>query len=233
MIASQSTPGPQRGLNLLRDFPHLLHLLIPASRLKQPIRAGPLLQHRAIKSLTMPFSSELKSEKQNQPTDTKMKTPQLLILLVILLQVSAGFPTNTRDKQASWDDVNVVAHGLLQLGQGLKEHVDKTKAQMKDVNARLKSVNSTVAELERRQREQAEALKARGKELEEKERLLGELAEEVRMKVEEVKKQSEDIYSRMDKLEEKLDEGRDVGGENGDHPGVSFIQVRKTSCSLM
>uniref|UniRef100_A0A3B3HP99 Uncharacterized protein n=1 Tax=Oryzias latipes TaxID=8090 RepID=A0A3B3HP99_ORYLA len=56
-----------------------------------------------------------------------------------------------RDKttHASWDDVNVVAHGLLQLGQGLKEHVDKTKAQMRDVTGKLKAFNSTVAELER------------------------------------------------------------------------------------
>uniref|UniRef100_A0A8C6PT43 Angiopoietin like 4 n=1 Tax=Nothobranchius furzeri TaxID=105023 RepID=A0A8C6PT43_NOTFU len=92
-----------------------------------------------------------------------MKMPQLLILLLtILVHVGDGFPTERqrRDKHASWDDVNVVAHGLLQLGQGLKEHVDKTKAHMRDVNSKLKVFNNTVAELEKKQQEQDEALRA-------------------------------------------------------------------------
>ncbi|XP_039984603.1 angiopoietin-related protein 4-like [Xiphias gladius] len=141
-----------------------------------------------------------------------MKMPQLLILLLtILVHVATGFPTDRRalpgqDKRASWDDVNVVAHGLLQLGQGLKEHVDKTKAQMRDINAKLKAFNSTVAELERKKQGQDEALKGRGAEVEDREKMAAGLAEEVRLKVEEVKKQNEDINSRMDRLEEKVDE---------------------------
>ncbi|XP_041791706.1 angiopoietin-related protein 4-like [Chelmon rostratus] len=156
-----------------------------------------------------------------------MKTAQLLILLVtILVHAAVGFPTDRRapagrDKHASWDDVNVVAHGLLQLGQGLKEHVDKAKAQMRDVNAKLKAFNGTVADLERKQQEQDEALKARSKEVEERERLAADLAEEVRVKVEEVKKQSEDLHSRMDRLEEKVDEVQVVDSNNSDN---TFIQ---------
>lgn len=160
-----------------------------------------------------------------------MKMPQLLILLLtILVQVTAGFPADrgtlrSQSKHASWDDVNVVAHGLLQLGQALKEHVDKTKVQMRDIDAKLKAFNGTVAELERKQREQNEALKARGREVGEKEGLEGELTREVRVKVEEVKKQSEDIRSRMEKLEERVD---GVGDSNkSDHSGVSNIQVRE------
>lgn len=168
-----------------------------------------------------------------------MKMPQLLILLMtILVHVAAGFPTDrraqpSRDKPAAWDDVNVVAHGLLQLGQGLKEHVDKTKAQMRDVNAKLKAFNGTVAELERKQREQEEALKAKSKEVEERERLAAELAEEVRVNVEEVNKQSQDIHSRMDRLEEKVDEvfkEPTLDSNNSDHTGVPFIQVREKYC---
>ncbi|XP_051232587.1 angiopoietin-related protein 4 [Dicentrarchus labrax] len=159
-----------------------------------------------------------------------MKMPQLLILLVtILMHAAAGFPTDrralpSRDKHASWDDVNVVAHGLLQLGQGLKEHVDKTKAQMRDVNAKLKAFNGTVADLEKKQQEQDEALKARSKEVEEWERLAAKLAEEVKVNVEEAKKQSEDLHSRMDRLEEKVDEVQVVDSNNSDHTGVPFIQ---------
>lgn len=158
-----------------------------------------------------------------------MKMPQLLILLLTLLvHVASSFPTDRRAqaKHASWDDVNVVAHGLLQLGQGLKEHVDKTKAQMRDINAKLKAFNGTMAELERKQQEQNEVLKGTGGE---KERMAAELAEEVRAKVEEVKRQSEDMNSRMDRLEEKVDEvltGSRLDSNNSDDSGVPFIQVR-------
>ncbi|XP_042371330.1 angiopoietin-related protein 4-like [Plectropomus leopardus] len=161
-----------------------------------------------------------------------MKMPQLLILLLaILLHAAAGFPAALpgRDKHASWDDVNVVAHGLLQLGQGLKEHVDKTKIQMSDVSAKLKALNGTVAELERKQREQNEALKARGKEEEEeeRERMVAELANKVMAKVQEVQTQGEDVHTRMDRLEEKVNEmlkESTLDSNNSEHTGVSFIQ---------
>lgn len=163
-----------------------------------------------------------------------MKMPQLLILLLtILLQAAAAFPAlSAQNKYASWDDVNVVAHGLLQLGQGLKEHVDKTKAQMRDIVAKLKTFNSTVAELERRQWEQGEALQARFRELEEKERALEKLAEEVKVKVEEVRKQREDVHARVEKLEERVDGVQVADGNNSDHTGVPLLQVRGETFSI-
>lgn len=161
-----------------------------------------------------------------------MKMLQLLILLfIILFHAGAGFPTDRKPgKHVSWDDVNVVAHGLLQLGQGLKEHVDKTKAQMRDVNAKLKAFNSTMAELQRTQQGQDVALKARGGEMEERVKIAAELAEEVRVRVEEVKRENEDIHSRMGKLEEKVEEVLTepaLDSNYSDHSGSSFIQVRE------
>nr|XP_033811814.1 angiopoietin-related protein 4 [Geotrypetes seraphini] len=50
---------------------------------------------------------------------------------------------------ASWDDVNVIAHGLLQLGHGLKEHVDKTKGQLREIAAQLGRHNASLGELQR------------------------------------------------------------------------------------
>ena len=138
-----------------------------------------------------------------------MKTPQLLILLLtILVHAAAAFPAagGGREKHASWDDVNVVAHGLLQLGQGLKEHVDKTKAQMRDFNAKLKAFNGTLAELERRQG---------GGEVEEEE--------------EEVKRQREELHGRMDRLEEKVEQvlrDQTVDSNNSEHTDVPLVQVR-------
>nr|XP_057929788.1 angiopoietin-related protein 4-like [Doryrhamphus excisus] len=122
-----------------------------------------------------------------------MKIPQLslllllLVLLLGLMNAAAGFPADRRDKQASWDDVNVVAHGLLQLGQGLKEHVDKTKVQMRDIAGKLKAFNSTLTALERKQQEQDDIVKV-------------EAAEEV------MKHNKENIHSRVDRLEKKMEE---------------------------
>ncbi|XP_077463087.1 angiopoietin-related protein 4-like [Stigmatopora argus] len=132
-----------------------------------------------------------------------MKTLQMVVLVpALLLNLTAGFAVNRGDQLASWDEVNVVAHGLLQLGQGLKEHVDKTKAQMRDVNGRLKAFNGTIAALERKQREQDEALKARREE------------------------ESDEIHSRINTLQEKVDEA--LTGtpriESRDNSTMSFIQ---------
>ncbi|XP_077573965.1 angiopoietin-related protein 4-like [Stigmatopora nigra] len=132
-----------------------------------------------------------------------MKTLQIVVLApALLLNLTAGFAVNRGDQIASWDEVNVVAHGLLQLGQGLKEHVDKTKAQMRDVNGRLKAFNATIAALEKKQREQDEALKARREE------------------------ESDDIHSRINTLQEKVDEV--LTGtprvESRDNSTMSFIQ---------
>lgn len=169
-----------------------------------------------------------------------MKMPQLLILLLIVLfHAGAGFPSDRKTapgKHVSWDDVNVVAHGLLQLGQGLKEHVDKSKAQMRDVNTKLKAFNTTVAELQRRQQGQDEALKARGEEMEERVKIAAELAEEVRVRVEEVKRENEDIHSRMGKLEEKVEEVLTepaLDSNDSDHSGASFIQVREDTALFL
>ncbi|KAK5930638.1 hypothetical protein CgunFtcFv8_026858 [Champsocephalus gunnari] len=148
-----------------------------------------------------------------------MNMPLLLILLLfILVQAGDAFPTDRRagDKQASWDDMNMVAHGLLQLGQGLKEHVDKTKAQMRDINTKLKTFNATVAELQRRQQEQEEALKARS--ITEEERLEAELSQQERT-------QNEDIHTRLDRLEQKVDEVlKEPRLDSNNHTEVSFIQ---------
>ncbi|KAM4628796.1 angiopoietin-related protein 4-like [Polymixia lowei] len=147
----------------------------------------------------------------------------LLLLLAVLAHVGAGFPTERRgEKYASWDDVNVVAHGLLQLGQGLKEHVDKTKVQMRDVNAQLKALNGTVDELGRAHRVRGAS---RAGEEERRERLLEDRAGEDRAELEEMK--ADGILSRMDRLEEKVVRAlREPGVESNysDRVGVPFIQ---------
>ncbi|KAM6168647.1 angiopoietin-related protein 4 [Erethizon dorsatum] len=40
-------------------------------------------------------------------------------------------------RPVSWDEVNVLAHGLLQLGRGLREHVERTRGQLGALERRL------------------------------------------------------------------------------------------------
>ncbi|ELK08071.1 angiopoietin-related protein 4 [Pteropus alecto] len=46
-------------------------------------------------------------------------------------------PAEPPPRFASWDEVNVLAHGLLQLGQGLREHVERTRGQLGALERRL------------------------------------------------------------------------------------------------
>uniref|UniRef100_A0ABM5ELV0 Angiopoietin-related protein 4 isoform X2 n=1 Tax=Pogona vitticeps TaxID=103695 RepID=A0ABM5ELV0_9SAUR len=51
-------------------------------------------------------------------------------------------------KAASWDEVNLLAHAVLQLGHGLKEHVDRAGGQVRDLRARLAAHEAALARLE-------------------------------------------------------------------------------------
>ncbi|KAI1891820.1 hypothetical protein AGOR_G00147680 [Albula goreensis] len=111
-------------------------------------------------------------------------------------------------RYASWDDVNVIAHGLLQLGHGLKEHVDKTKGQMRDITTKIKTFNGTVAELGKqtqRLQEDGEALKAKARNLEERENQVLNISTELWEKAEEMQRDTQKVHERIGKLEEKVD----------------------------
>lgn len=144
----------------------------------------------------------------------------------LLLLVAAGFPSfdkkggapkEKRVQYAAWDDVNVIAHGLLQLGQGLKEHVDKAKVQMRDISAKLKLVNRTVADLgkeSQRLRAEGEALKSRGRELEAREGQLLNLTAALREKAEEMQLERRAMSDRVSRLEQMLPDAEAAAAAN-------------------
>lgn len=129
------------------------------------------------------------------------------------LERKGGSPSGHAAKEkrvqyAAWDDVNVIAHGLLQLGQGLKEHVDKTKVQMRDISSKLKVFNRTISELGREShklRAEGEALKARAQGLEDREGQLLNITAELREKEEEMQHERKTMGERMNRLEERVD----------------------------
>lgn len=150
-----------------------------------------------------------------------MKTTLAAGTLCLVVLVATGFPferkgaspsggaaKEKRVQYAAWDDVNVIAHGLLQLGQGLKEHVDKTKVQMRDITAKLKVFNRTVTEMgkeSQRLRAVGEALKARAHGLEDREGQLLNVTAELREKAEEMQQERRTMSERMSRLEERVD----------------------------
>lgn len=150
-----------------------------------------------------------------------MKTTLATLTLCLVLILATGFPferkggsstsgtsKEKRVQYAAWDDVNVIAHGLLQLGQGLKEHVDKTKVQMRDISAKLKVFNRTVTELGKEGQRlgvEGEALKARALGLEDREGQLLNVTAELRERTEEMQQERKTMGERMSRLEEKVD----------------------------
>lgn len=112
-----------------------------------------------------------------------------------------------RAQFASWDEVNVIAHGLLQLGHGLKEHVDRTKGQMRELGSRLSAHNSSMGRLLRQAREtqeQGELLRASVRELEGRGRQLFNLSETLRQRLEEVAADKAEIQGRLEQLESRV-----------------------------
>ncbi|XP_019966323.2 angiopoietin-related protein 4 [Paralichthys olivaceus] len=150
-----------------------------------------------------------------------MKTTLATLTLCLVVLMATGFPLEKKGGSASggaakekrvqyaaWDDVNVIAHGLLQLGQGLKEHVDKTKVQMRDISTKLKIFNRTVAELgkeSQKLRLDGEALKVQARGLEDREGQLLNVTAELREKAEEMQQERRTMSERMSRLEEKVD----------------------------
>ncbi|KAJ8372927.1 hypothetical protein AAFF_G00275770 [Aldrovandia affinis] len=129
---------------------------------------------------------------------------------------------------AAWDDVNVIAHGLLQLGQGLKEHVDKTKGQVRDLSARLSAFDGTVAELglqtRRLQRDGEARARARALQGGEEERALNASAE-----LRAQGAQLQGVGDRVSRLEERVEAMMMLPpprgtGTNGNYSDARVIQ---------
>uniref|UniRef100_A0A8C7EEW9 Uncharacterized protein n=1 Tax=Nothoprocta perdicaria TaxID=30464 RepID=A0A8C7EEW9_NOTPE len=126
-----------------------------------------------------------------------------------------------RAQFASWDEVNVLAHGLLQLGHGLKEHVDRTKGQLRELGGRLGAHNASLGRLVRQAREaqeRGELLRASVRELEGRGRQLAELADALRQRLDEVAADKATIRGRLELLEERVRQVLQVrpGGNQSD-----------------
>ncbi|KAM4809446.1 angiopoietin-related protein 4 [Rhinophrynus dorsalis] len=136
----------------------------------------------------------------------------LLAILILCASVLGGeswgiFSEKKTPQFASWDEVNVIAHGLLQLGHGLKEHVDKTKGQLQEITGKLNKHNASLVDLIRQTievRQSGEVLKVRVQELEDRDRQLSDLSQGLKEKVQEVSNDKELLDQRLQNVEAKL-----------------------------
>ncbi|KAM4884233.1 angiopoietin-related protein 4 [Sylvia borin] len=122
-------------------------------------------------------------------------------------RAAAAAGRERRTQFASWDEVNVLAHGLLQLGHGLKEHVERTKGQLRELGGRLSAHNSSLGRLLRQAREaqeRGERLRGSVRELEGRGRQLLNLSEALRQRLEEVAADKEAIRDRLERLEGRV-----------------------------
>ncbi|NWZ07878.1 ANGL4 protein, partial [Agelaius phoeniceus] len=103
---------------------------------------------------------------------------------------------------ASWDEVNVLAHGLLQLGHGLKEHVERTKGQLRELGGRLSAHNSSLGRLLRQAREaQERGERLRGSSLMDAQNLrIEELLQKIKQQQYKLDKQNLQIKSLQSKV---------------------------------
>lgn len=131
-----------------------------------------------------------------------------LMLLGSLNSVESwGLSTEKKTQYASWDEMNVIAHGLLQLGHGLKEHVDKTKIHMREITGKLNQHNISMAALLNNAKEikdSTDVLKDRMQKLEQRDKQLQDLTMLFREKLQEVSKDREVMDRRLQNIEVKL-----------------------------
>ncbi|XP_068197119.1 angiopoietin-related protein 3-like [Antennarius striatus] len=113
----------------------------------------------------------------------------------------------TRSGFAGLDDVRLLANGLLQLGHSLRDFVQKTKGQIKDIFQRLSSFDSgflQLSELASEIKEEEEELKKTAVLLKANSEEIKGLSFQVSSKVDSMLQEKSHLQSKLDGLEEKL-----------------------------
>lgn len=116
-------------------------------------------------------------------------------------------PTEARSRFAMLDDVRLLANGLLQLGQSLREFVHKTKSQINDIFQKLNIfdrsfyqlsvVTSEIKEEEEKLKETTIFLKANNEEIR-------NLSLEINSKINNILQERSQLHTKVGGLEEKL-----------------------------
>ena len=116
-------------------------------------------------------------------------------------------PAETRSRFAALDDVRLLANGLLQLGQSLREFVQKTKGQINDIFQKLNIFDRSFYQLSMMAseiKEEEEELKRTTVALRANNEEIKGLSVEISSKVESMLQEKGHLQSKLEGLEEKL-----------------------------
>lgn len=141
-----------------------------------------------------------------------------------------------KSRFAMLDDVKILANGLLQLGHGLKDFVQKTKGQINDIFQKLNIFDQSFWDLSQQTNE-----------IKEEEKELRRTTSKLQVKNEEVKNMSLEINSKLESLlgekillqqkvrylEEQLTNLIKTQPEIQEHPEVTSLKVSRSQKGLM
>ena len=147
-----------------------------------------------------------------------MKSVLTSVLLVLLLAAASASlipsgedqatpPAETRSRFAALDEVRLLANGLLQLGQSLREFVHKTRGQMNDIFQKINIFDRSFYQLSvlaSEIREEEEELKKTTVILQANNEEVKSLSLEINSKVEGLLEERSRLQSKVGGLEEQL-----------------------------
>ncbi|KAF7659034.1 hypothetical protein LDENG_00004190 [Lucifuga dentata] len=116
-------------------------------------------------------------------------------------------PVESRSRFAALDDVRLLANGVLQLGQSLREFVHKTKAQINDIFQKLNIFDRSFYQLSvlaSEIKEEEEELKKTTVALKTNNEEIRSLSVEISSKVDTILEERSQLQNKVDGLEEKL-----------------------------
>jgi chromosome segregation ATPase len=147
-----------------------------------------------------------------------MKSVLTSVLLVLLLAAASASlipsaearvtpPAETRSRFAALDEVRLLANGLLQLGQSLREFVHKTRGQMNDIFQKINIFDRSFYQLSvlaSEIRDEEEELKKTTLILQANNEEVKSLSREINSKVEGILEERSRLQSKVGGLEEQL-----------------------------
>lgn len=116
-------------------------------------------------------------------------------------------PVETRSRFAALDDVRLLANGLLQLGQSLREFVQKTKGQINDIFQKLNIFDRSFYQLSvlaSEIKEEEEELKKTTVVLRANNEEIKGLSVQINSKVDSMLQEKSNLQNKLEGLEEKL-----------------------------
>lgn len=116
-------------------------------------------------------------------------------------------PVETRSRFAGLDDVRLLANGLLQLGQSLREFVQKTKGQINDIFQKLNIFDRSFYQLSvlaSEIKEEEEELKKTTVVLRANNEEIKGLSVQINSKVDSMLQEKSNLQNKLEGLEEKL-----------------------------